>query len=83
MFADGNSSELDIIVTDLMEKNGAPIEEVINIKIEQEVQSALLCEVTKKKKKDEEDKVMIGGEKRILTNRLEENTSEVNWPIMN
>ena len=37
----------------------------------------MLCEVTKKKKKVEEDKVMIEDDKRLLTIRLEEKTSKV------
>jgi hypothetical protein len=61
-----------------MEKNGALTEEIKNLKIEQEVQSVLLYEVTEQKKKFEEDKVVIEDDKRILTNRLEEKTSEVN-----
>ena len=60
-----------------MKKNETLTEEVRNLKREQEVQSILLCEVTKKKNKVEEDKVMIEDDKRILTNRLEETTSEV------
>ena len=47
LFVDGNKHEFYAIVVDLMEKNGVLTEEVINIKIEQEVQSVLLCEVTK------------------------------------
>ena len=34
LFANGNSSELDIAFVDLMEKNGALIEEVRDLKIE-------------------------------------------------
>ena len=37
----------------------------------------MLCEVTEKKNKVEEDKVMIEDEKRTLTNRIEEETLEV------
>ena len=46
LFAEGKLSEFDTTVADLMEKNGALTEEVRNIKIEQEVQSIFLCEVT-------------------------------------
>ena len=78
LFANGNSNEFDAIVADMIEKNGTLTKEVKNIKREQEVQSIFLYEVTEYKKKDEEEKVMIEDEKRILTNRLEEKTSEVN-----
>lgn len=61
-----------------MEKNSALIDEVRNLKIEQEVQLVFLCEVTEQKNKVEEEKVVIKDAKRILTNRLEEKTSEVN-----
>ena len=61
-----------------MEKNGTLIEEVRNLKIEQEIQSIFLCEVIEQKKKVEEEKVMIEDDKRILANKLEEKTSELN-----
>ena len=61
-----------------MEKNGARIEEVRNLKIDQEIQSVLLCEVIEQKKKAIEDKVMIEDDKRVLTIRLEDKLSEVN-----
>ena len=47
LFANGKSSEFDAIVVDMMEKNGALTKEVKNLKIEQEVQPVLLCEVIK------------------------------------
>ena len=78
MFIDGNTSEFDTTVADLVEKNGALTKKVRNLKVKQEVQSIFLCEVTEKKKKAEEDKVMIEDEKRIVTKRLEEKTLEVN-----
>ena len=68
LFANGNSSDFYATITNLIEKKDALIEEVKNIKIEQEVQSVLLCEVAEHKTKDEEDKVMIEDEKMILTN---------------
>ena len=45
-FAYGNTSEFDAVVANLMGKNGFLTEEVINLKIEKEVQSVLLCELT-------------------------------------
>ena len=47
LFKNGNSSELDAVVVNMMEKNNSLIEEVRNLKIEQEVQSVLLFEVIK------------------------------------
>jgi hypothetical protein len=41
------TSEFDVAVSDLMEKNGALTEEVKNLKIEKQVQLVLLYEVTK------------------------------------
>ena len=61
-----------------MEKNGILTEEVKNLKRDQVVQLVLLHKVTKKKEKFEEENVMIEDDKRILTNRLEEKTLEVN-----
>ena len=45
LFIDWNSSEFDAAVANLIKKNGALIEDVRNIKIEQEVQLVFLCEV--------------------------------------
>ena len=45
LFADGNTSEFDVAIVDLMEKNGSLTEEVKNLKIEYEVQLVFLCEV--------------------------------------
>ena len=60
-----------------MEKNGTLTGEDRNLKREQEIQLVLIWEVSKQKKKVEEEKVMIEDDKRILTNRLEEKISEV------
>ena len=46
LFAHGNTNNFDATVVDLMEKNGTLTKEVRNLKIEQEVQSTFLCEVT-------------------------------------
>ena len=60
-----------------MEKNRAQAEEIITLKIEQESQAIMLCEVIEQKKRAIEDKAMIEDEKRHLPNRLEENSSEL------
>ena len=60
-----------------MEKNRAQAEEIRNLKLEQESQDILICEVTKKKKKAIEDKTILEEDKRILVNRLEEKLEEI------
>ena len=55
-----------------MEKNRVQVEEIRNLKLEQESQAMMLCEVTKQKKKAMEDKAMIEEDKRIMANILEE-----------
>ncbi len=75
LFANGDSNEFDATVVDLMEKNRAQAEEIKNLKLEQESQATLLCEVTEQKKKAMEEKAMIEEDKRFLTNRLEEKSS--------
>ena len=47
LFANGDSNEFNTTVVDLMEKNRAQAEEIRNLKLEQESQAILLCEVTK------------------------------------
>ena len=61
----------------LMEKNRAQAEEIKNLKLEQESQAILLCEVTEQKKKAIEDKTILEEDKRILANRLEEKSKEL------
>ena len=60
-----------------MEKNRAQAKEIRNLKLEQESQAILLCEVTKKKKKAIKDKIILEEDKRILANRLEEKLEEL------
>ena len=62
---------------DLMEKNGSQTKEIRILKLEKESQAIMLCEVTKQKKKAMVDKAMNEEDKRILTNRLEEKTTEI------
>ena len=63
LFVEGNSSEFDVGIVDLMEKNRAQVEEIRSLKLEQESQAILLCEVTEKKKKAIEDKAIIEEDK--------------------
>ena len=63
LFTKGNSSELDVAVANLMEKNRAQAEEIINLKLEQESQAIIICEVTEKKKKAIEDKAILEEDK--------------------
>ena len=60
-----------------MEKNRAQAKEIINLKLEQESQAILLCEVAEQKKKAIEDKAILEEGKRILANRLEEKSEEL------
>ena len=59
-----------------MEKNRAQAEEIRSLKMKQESQAIMLCEVIEQKKRAIEDKAMIKDDKRNLTNRLEEKTIE-------
>ena len=77
LFVDGDSNQFDIAVVDLVEKNMIQLEEIRNLKLEQESHAIMLCEVTKQKKKAMEDKVMIEEDKRVLSKRLEETSSEI------
>ena len=77
LFVDGNSYEFDATIVDLMENNRAQAEEIKNLKLEQESQAILLCEVTEQKKKAIEDKAIIEEDKRILSNILEKKLVEL------
>ena len=59
-----------------MEKNRAEAEEIRTLKIEQESQAMMLCEVIKQKKRSR-DKAMIEDDKRNLSKKLEEKSSEL------
>ena len=72
LFTDVNQSEFDVAIVELMEKNRAQEEEIRNLKLEQESQAILVCELTEQKKKAMEDKTLLEEDKRILTHRLEE-----------
>ena len=60
-----------------MEKNRAQVEEIRNLKIEQESQAMMLCEMTEQKKRSIEDKVMIEEDKGNLANKLEEKSTDL------
>ena len=77
MFANGDSKEFDAAIIYLMEKNRAEAKEIRSLKIEQESQAMILCEVTKQKKRAIEDKAMIEDYKRNLSKIIEEKSSEI------
>ena len=77
LFIDGNQSEFYAAIADLMERNRAQEEEIRNLKLEQESQAILVCEVTEQKKKAMEDKTLLEKDKRILAHRLEEKLEEL------
>ena len=77
MFANGDFKEFDTTIADLMEKNRAQPEEIITLKIEQESQAMMLCEVTEQKKRAIEDKVVLEEDKRNLANKLKEKSIEL------
>ena len=56
-FSNGDSKEFDVAIVDLMEKNRAQAKEIKTLKIEQESQAMMLCEVIEKKKRDIEGKL--------------------------
>ena len=56
LFANGDSKEFDETIVDLMEKNRAQVKEIRTLKIEQESQAMMLCEVTGQKKRAIKDK---------------------------
>ena len=60
-----------------MEKNRAQVEEIRSLKIEQESQDMMLCEITKQKKRAIEDRAMIEDDKRNLAKKLEEKSIEL------
>ena len=77
VFANGDSKEFDAVIVELMEKNRAQGEEIRSLKMEQESQAMMLCEITKQKKRAIEDRAMLEDDKRNLANRLEEKSIEL------
>ena len=47
VFSNGDSKEFDAAIAKLIEKNRAQAEEIRSLKIEQESQAMMLCEITK------------------------------------
>ena len=77
LFDEGNPSEYDGTIAYMMEKNNALTEEIRNLKREREIQLVRLCEEIELRKKAKEERIMIDEDKKSLTNRLEERTSDV------
>ena len=50
VFANGDSKEFDATIATLMEKNRAQVEEIKSLKIEQDSQAMMLCEITEQNK---------------------------------
>ena len=69
-FSNGDTKEFDAAIAKLMEMNRAQAEEIRTVKLEQESQAIILCEVTKQKKRVIEEKAMIEDDKRNVSNRL-------------
>ena len=77
VFSNQDSKEFDAAIVELMEKNKAQAEEIRSLKMEQESQATMLCEITKKKKRAVEDRAMLEDDKRNLANRLEEKSTKL------
>ena len=60
-----------------MERNKAQEEEIRSLKIEQESQAMMLCEIIEQKKRAIEDRAMVEDDKINLANRLEEKSIEL------
>ena len=76
VFANGDTQEFDAAIAELMERNRAQVEEIKSLKIEQESQAMMLCDINEQKKRAIEDRSMLDNDKRNLANRLEENSIE-------
>ena len=61
-----------------MENNRVQAKEIINLKLEQESQAMILCEITEQKKREIEDRSMLEDDKRNLAKRLEKFTKLTN-----
>ena len=77
VFANGDSKEFDAAIAELMEKNRTQEEEIRSLKMEQQSQAMLLCEITEQKKREIEDRSMLEDQKRNLANRHEEKSIEL------
>ena len=77
VFANGDSKEFDVAIAELMEKNRAQEEEIRSLKMEQESQAMMLCEIIEQKKRAVEDRAMLEDDKRNLANKLEDKSTEL------
>ena len=68
-----NSKEFDAAIVELMEKNRAQAKEIKSLKMEQESQAMMLCEITKQKKRPIEDRDMLEDDKETLQIDLRRN----------
>ena len=57
-------------IVELMEKNRAQAKEIRSLKMKQDPQAMMLCEVTKQKKREVEDRAMLEDEREILQTNL-------------
>ena len=76
IFSNGDTKEFDVAIAELMEANRAQAEEIRTLKLEQESQAIMLCEVTEQKKRAIEEKDLIEDDKRNIAKRLETNSIE-------
>lgn len=77
LFDNGNSIESDKAIKEILEKNNILSDDIINLKREQEIQFVRLCEVVEQKKKAKEDKTMAEEDKRQISMRLDERTTDM------
>ena len=77
VFANGDSKEFDAAIVELMEKNRTQAKEIRSLKMEQESQTMMLCEIIEQKKRAIEDRAMLEDDKRNLANILEDKSIEL------
>ena len=77
MFSNGDTQDFEVAIVDLMKRNRDQAKEIRSLKIEQDSQAMMLCEITEQKKRAIEDKAIIEDDKRNLANRLEEKSIEL------
>ena len=77
VFVNGDSKEFDVAIAKLMEKNRAQVEEIRSLKMEQESQAMMLCEITEQKKREIKDRAMLEDDKRNLAKKHEEKSIEL------
>ena len=77
VFEKGDSKEFDAVIAELMEKNRVQEEEIRSLKMEHESQAMMLCEITKQKKREVEDRAILEDDKRNLANTLVEKSTKL------